>query len=279
MVFLTESVLTGAAEELSDIQKTLSDLPLRTILTSLALLVICIVVVHLIVKVADRLMQRSKLDSSLYRFIRSLLRVLLYFVSILLVATSLGINVTSLVALFSVLSLAISLAVQNVLSNVAGGVMLTGAKPFREGDYIRLEDLEGTVDEVTMVYTKLHTIDNRKVMIPNRKVSDTTIVNFSARGKRRLELEISASYDSPPETAMAALRRAAERVGGLPEEPILVEFQDFGESAIVYHVCIWIDPKDYLDKRYLLRRRIWEEFQAAGVKMTYPHLNVHVDKP
>ncbi|MBR3077807.1 MAG: mechanosensitive ion channel family protein [Oscillospiraceae bacterium] len=265
------------AEELSNIRDTLHGLPLRTILIALAMLVGSIVAVHLIMLVVDRLLKKTKLDSSVHRFIKVLLRVILYFASILIIASYLGIDVTSLVALLSVVSLAVTLSVQNALSNVAGGVMVMGTKPFKQGDYVSVDGLEGTVEEIGVVYTKLHTIDNRAVLIPNSKVAAATIENFSVLGKRRLGLTVSAAYTSEPERVMEALHKAVDRCQPLSGEPVVVEIQDFGESAIAYDVALWIPASEFLKRRWAMRRYIWEEFRAAGVEMTYPHLNVHVD--
>jgi len=277
MTFLTvtENLSTNELQELGN---TLSKLELKTVLYSLALLVACLIAVKLILIVIRRVLQRTNLDSALYRFILSLLRIMLCFLTILIVASSLGINVTSLVALFSVVSLAISLSVQNVLSNVAGGLMLFGAKPFKKGDYVSIDGQEGVIDEVTMAYTKLCTLDNRRVLIPNSKVSDSLIQNFTELGKRRLELVVAASYDSAPERVMQALHNAVDELGRLPDEPVIVEFQEFGDSAISYHVCVYVASTEYIEKRYLLRRLVWQEFKKAGVQMTYPHLNVHLDR-
>lgn len=269
---------SSAAEELNQIKETLSKLEWKNILFALGLLIVCLIAVKLILIVVRRVLRRTNLDGALYRFILSLLRIMLCFLSLLIVASSLGINVTSLLALFSVVSLAISLSVQNVLSNVAGGLMLIGAKPFKKGDFVSIEEQEGTVEEVTIAYTKLRTLDNRLVMIPNSKVSNALIQNYTKLGKRRLELVVAAAYDSDPARVMEALHSAVDRLGALPEEPVIVEFQEFGDSAISYHVCAYIPSGDYIEKRYLLRRLVWEEFQNAGVKMTYPHLNVHLER-
>ena len=179
-------------------------------------------------------------------------------------------------ALLSVVSLAISLSVQNALSNVAGGMMVMGTKPFKRGDYVSVDGLEGTVDEIGMVYTKLHTLDNRSVLIPNAKVSSATIENFSALGKRRLELEVSASYNSDPERVMEALRQAVTRCEPLTGEEIKIEFHSFDDSAITYHVHFWIPASRFVQTRFDLRRAVWEEFRKLGIEMTYPHLNVHL---
>ena len=269
---------SSTAEELSTLKRTLEQLPIKTVLIALAMLVISILIVKLVLAIVDKALKKTKLDVSQYRFIKALLRVLLYFCALMIIASYLGIDVTSLVALISVVSLAISLSVQNVLSNVAGGMMVIGAKPFKQGDYVSVDGLEGTVDEIGLVYTKLHTIDNRRALIPNSKTCSATIENFSALGKRRLELEVSASYDSDLELVREALRKAVDRCQPMEGEEIAVEFHSFDDSAIAYHVHFWIPSSRFVATRFALRRYVWEEFKSHGVQMTYPHLNVHLEE-
>ena len=269
---------SAAAEELSSLGDTLRNLPVKTALIALAMLAVSIVAVRLVLLAADHALKRTRLDSSQHRFLKALLRVLLYFCVLMMIASYIGIDVTALVALLSVLSLAVSLSVQNVLSNVAGGMMVIGTKPFKQGDYVCIDSMEGTIDEIGVVYTKLHTVDNRSVLIPNSIVSAVTVVNYSALGKRRLEMEVSASYDSEPERVFEALREAVRRCEPLPEEEIRVEFHSFDDSAIAYHVHFWVPSSRFMATRFDLRRYVWEAFKAHGVVMTYPHLNVHFDQ-
>lgn len=262
----------------SGLRDVLRNLPLNTLLCALLIFAVGIILIRLVLKLVSRLMQRTKLDAGLHHFIRTIVRGALWVCLTLIVAQYLGIDVTSLVALLSVVSLAISLSVQDTLSNVAGGVMVIGTKPFKRGDYVAVDSIEGTVDEIGVVYTTLHTVDNRSVLIPNSKVSSATIQNFSALGKRRLELEISASYHSAPDQVMRALRAAVERCEPLPKEEIRVEFHSFDDSSICYHVHFWVPASRFVQTRFELRRNIWEAFRAAGVEMTYPHLNVHLQQ-
>ena len=266
------------AQELVNLRDSLQAVPVRTALVAIAMLVVSILAVKLILLLVDRILRRTRLDVSLHRFIKTILRVVLYAAALLVIASYVGIDVTSLVALLSVVSLAISLSVQNALSNVAGGMMVLGTKPFKRGDYVSVDGLEGTIDEIGMVYTKLHTIDNRAVMIPNAKVSSATIENFSALGKRRLEQEFTAAYGSDPERTMEALHSAVKRCSPLEGEEVRVEFQSFDDSAIRYHVHFWIPASRFVQTRFDLRRYVWEEFRSAGVEMTYPHLNVHLEQ-
>lgn len=266
-----------AVEELKNLGDLLREVPIRHALIALAMLAVSILVIQLLIRLVDRLLRKTRLDRSHHRFLETLLRIVLYFCVLMMIASFLGVDVSALVALISVFTLAISLSVQNVLSNVAGGMMVLGTKPFKQGDYVSVDGLEGTIDELGVVYTRLHTIDNRSVLIPNSKVAGATIENFSALGKRRLGLTVSAAYTSDPERVMAALHRAVDRCEPLSGEPVVVEIQDFGESAIAYDVALWIPASEFLKRRWAMRRYIWEEFRAAGVEMTYPHLNVHVD--
>ena len=272
-MFRYTSVNTG---NLASVRESIENLSFRQVLIALAMLVASIVIVRVVIVIADRLLKRTKLDASMHRFLKTLLRFVLYFVTLLTIASYLGIDVTALVALLSVLTLAVSLSVQNALSNVAGGLMVMGAKPFKKGDFVSVDGMIGVVDEIDMVYTKLHTVDNRSVLIPNSKVSASTVENYSSYPKRRLELTVSASYDAEPERVMQALRAAVDRCEPLEGEEICVAIEDFGDSAISYHLHFWVQSPRFLTARFALRSYVWEAFRDGGIEMTYPHLNVHV---
>lgn len=267
---------SATAEELSNIKNSLQNVTLRTGLIALAMLLLSVVIVRLVIRLVDRILKRTRLDGSLHNFIKVMIRILLYFAAILTIASYVGVDVTSLVALLSVVTLAISLSVQNVLSNLAGGVMVMGTKPFKKGNYVSIDGLTGVVDEIGMVYTKLHTIDNRAVMVPNSKVAAATVENYSAFDKRRLELDVSASYDAEPSRVLEALRAAVDRCQPLEGEEICVAIQSFDDSAICYHIHFWIPSSRFIQTKFELNTAVWEEFRSHGVEMTYPHLNVHI---
>ena len=263
-------------EDLANVKASLESLTLKQVLIAVAMLAASIAIVRVVTMLVGRALKRTKLDESVHRLIKTILRFLLYFVALLVIASYLGVDVTALVALLSVLTLAVSLSVQNALSNVAGGLLVMGTKPFKKGDYVSVDGMTGVVDEITMVYTRLHTLDNRSVLIPNSKVAAATVENYSSYPKRRLDLTVSASYDADPERVMQALRSAIECCEPLKGEEICVAIEDFGDSAIAYHVHFWVASSRLIEARFELRTRIWEAFRDAGVEMTYPHLNVHV---
>ena len=263
-------------EDLANVKASLESLTLKQVLIAVAMLAASIAIVRVVTMLVGRALKRTKLDESVHRLIKTILRFLLYFVALLVIASYLGVDVTALVALLSVLTLAVSLSVQNALSNVAGGLLVMGTKPFKKGDYVSVDGMTGVVDEITMVYTRLHTLDNRSVLIPNSKVAAATVENYSSYPKRRLELTVSASYEADPGRVMEALRAAVERCQPLEGEEIKIAIQDFGDSAVSYYIHFWIPSARMIDARFELRTRIWEAFRDAGVEMTYPHLNVHV---
>ena len=144
---------------------------LKTILFALLLLVICLVIKAILLKLLDRGLNRfSQVEKSLHTFIRSMANILLWFITLMVVADSLGINASSLLALVSILGLAVSLSVKDSLSNLAGGLTILGTKPFKVGDYVEIGETGGTVQEIGLVYTKLTTIDNRRILMPNSLV-------------------------------------------------------------------------------------------------------------
>ncbi len=246
-----------------------------------ALIVVAAVVVgRLVMALVDRRLKRSKVDPSLARILRGLVKLVVGVVCVLLICETLGVEITSLLALFSVVGLALSLAIQGVLANLAGGMVLLWAKPFRTGDFVEVDGVLGTVKETTLMYTKLNTTDNRLVSIPNKIVSEVKVVNFAAEEKRRLELTFSASYDSPIDQVKAAVLEAmAENELILPDPAPVAGVVRFGPSAIEYNLWAWCRGTRYWDALYSANEAIKRALDAHGLEMTYDHLNVHMIGP
>ena len=193
------------------------------------------------------------------------------------VADSLGIPVTSLLALFSVLGLAVSLAVQDVLGNVAGGLVILFAKPFQIGDYIEADAGSGTVAAIDLTYTQLDTADGLRLMIPNSLLSDSKITNYTQLGTRRIDHAVTASYDDPiPAVRAACLEAVSMTPDILPDPAPAVVVTNYGESAIEYHVRCWSKVDTYWNANYALLENIKTCFDRDGVTMTYNHLNIHI---
>ena len=193
-------------------------------------------------------------------------------------ASSLGIDVTGIVALASVLTLALSLALQNMVSNIIGGFTILYTHPFHSGDYVEIAGQSGTVEEINMTYTKLSTPDNKVISIPNSAVVAAQIVNYSAQSTRRVEITVSAAYTVPTQKVIDALALAGTMDKVLLDPAPMAVLTGYGESAINYSLRVWVKTEDYWDVYFALNQRVKAVFDEQGITMTYPHLNVHLDK-
>ena len=253
------------------------NISLGLILKVLFTVVCCVIAVKVIGGVIARVLNRSHLETTLSKFIQSMLRVVLYFVAILIVLGSLGIDVTSLIALLSVAGLAVSLALQNTLSNLAGGIQLLITKPFSVGNYVEAGANSGTVQAVGLAYTVLVTPDNKVVHVPNSDIAAARIVNYNGKDTRRIEIKVTASYDAPIQTVkdtIHALIAGDERIHAQPAPFVAVS--SYGASSIEYTLRVWCASGDYWGVYFRLMDGMKPAFDGAGVEMTYDHLNVHI---
>lgn len=272
------NVEAAAAEEtLNVLENTFHHYSWTQFAILICLAVACAAVVKITLALADKAMARARIDRGVHTFLLSGLKVFLWLVAICVVLGYLGVPMTSLVALLSVLGLAVSLAVQGTLSNLAGGIMLLTARPFSSGDFVEAGGVSGTVHEVGLVYTKINTPDNKVVYVPNGDISAKTIINYTAEDKRRVELKFSVSYDAPLETVKEAIGRAmAEHPLVLKDEETMVRADSYGDSSIQYVMRCWCATEDYWTVYFDLNEAVKDELDRAGAEMSYPHVNVHM---
>ncbi|MFV0497396.1 MAG: mechanosensitive ion channel family protein [Candidatus Fimivivens sp.] len=256
---------------------TFGALTMDKLLSTLLVLALCLVGIKILMRLVSRMLAKSKVDKTLHRFIYSAVYILLYVLTGLVVADQLAIQVTSLIAVLSVVGLAISLAVQGALSNVMGGVMILLNKPFVVGDYVEAGEISGTVDEIGLSYTKFMMPDNKMVFVPNSDIASARIINYTNATQRRLEIKVTASYDSPTERVKKALCAAAARHEEIASDPpVFANISDYRDSCIEYILRVWVPTDDYWPIYFALLEEIREEFEKDAVEMTYPHMNVHM---
>lgn len=234
--------------------------------------------ITILVKFLDKALGRSKFDAAAVSLILSVIRVALFIVLALITASALGIDVTGVVALASVLTLAISLSVQDALSNLIGGFTLLYTKPFHIGDFVEIGGESGTVQQIGLTYTKLLTADRKTVSVPNKTVVAAQIVNFTAAGTRRVDINIQVSYESDPDLVLEALQKAAQVPTALDSPAVYTAISAYNESTIGYILQVWSTADDYWATMHAINRNIKTVFEQMGVILTYPHLNVHIDK-
>lgn len=262
---------------MEQILATLTSVTLNSILPSLITLALGIVVIKSVMKLLDRAIERTRLEKAAVSLLRSLLKVVLYVLLGLMVASGLGIDVSGVLALTSVVSLVVSLSLQDALSNVVGGFTLLSTRPFKAGDYVEIGGQGGTVLSIDITYTTLASPDNKTISIPNSTVVSSQIVNYATSGSRRVDIAVSASHDSPIEDVKRALLAAADLDFVQTDPAPFVGVDKFGESAVQYVLRVWTATDRYWDAYFQINENIPAQFKKAGVRMTYPHLNVHMD--
>ena len=247
------------------------------ILPVVLILVVGILVIRVVMRIVNKALENSKLEKAAHSLIKTVIRAVLYGLLALIAASKLGIDVTSVVALASVLTLAVSLAVQNALANVMGGFTLLYTKPFSSGDFVEIAGQSGTVQEIGLAYTRLSTPDNKSVYIPNSAVTAAEIVNYTVLGTRRVDIAVSASYDTPVQLVLQTLRQAGNVPTALEDKEPVAAVDNYGDSAINYVLRVWCNASDYWTTKCAVMEQIKVLFDEKGVEMTYPHLNVHLN--
>ena len=249
-----------------------------SLLPAVLLLALGLLAIRLVMGLVEKMLKKTKLEKAAFSLIKTVIRVVLYGLLALIIADKLGIDVTGVVALASVLTLAISLSVQNALTNLISGFTLLYTKPFVSGDYVEVAGQSGTVQEIGLTYTKLATPDNKVISIPNGSVTSAQIVNYTVLGRRRIDIRVSAAYTNSVEEVLDALKEAGDLPAVLPEQGVFAALESYGESSMGYVLRVWTNTEDFWDATYEINRRIKQVFDARGIAMTYPHLNVHLDK-
>lgn len=266
-------------EEIEKILQTkLGGYSLSHILSAILTLLICLLVSRLLQKLAKKLLHRGKkLNDRLRQIILTAIKVVLYVLTGIITAGALGLNTTSVTALVSVLTLGVTLAAEDILGNVAGGLVILSSHPFNIGDEIEISGTVGVVREIALNHTKVETCNGQYVMLPNKELSSSRIINYTAMGRRRVVVNITASYDAPTDTVKAACMEAvAATPNVLPEPAPQAYLTGYGSSSIEYSVRCWTETKDYWGAYYALNENLRTAFAAHNVEMTYDHLNVHV---
>lgn len=269
-----------AEETIQTVTGFFSDLNLQKIITIILLFVGCMVAMKIILKVTDRAFRKLEVEKSLHTFLHAALRVILWLITVCIVLDYVGVPMTSLVAVLGVIGLAVSLAIQGTLSNLAGGIQVLVSKPFKAGDFVEAGGVSGTVKEVGLAYTKLNTIDNKVISVPNGQISSEKIINYTTAEQRRVDLKFDASYDAPAEQVLAAIKGviSAHPKALFTPEPF-VRVSAYKDSSIEYSIRVWCATADYWDLYYDLLEQVKKAFDERGIEIPYNHLNVHLIQP
>ena len=253
---------------------------LGTILIAFIIFLIGKKLIRWAVRLIGKAFERMQMEPGVAGFISSVLKAVLYFLLFMIIANVVGIATASVVALVGSVGLTIGLALQGSLSNFAGGVLILLLKPFRVGDYILAQGLEGVVTKVDLFYTSLLTVDNRTVVLPNGVLSNGSIVNVTHEPERRLDLLIPIGYGDDIRTAKELLRKIADRHSDkiLQNRDITTIVGDFGDDAIEIAFRVWVKKEDYWDVRAALLEDVKYMFDEQGITIPFHQLDVFMKK-
>ncbi|MCD7772247.1 MAG: mechanosensitive ion channel family protein [Oscillospiraceae bacterium] len=224
-----------------------------------------------------KMLTRTKMQTGAVTFSCSMCKILLYCVLVLWIGMQFGVTEASVAALVASAGVAIGLAFQGGLSNLAGGFMILVFQPFHVGDYIITQGMEGTVQKIEIMYTTLLTTDTRRVIVPNGTLADNVMVNVTAANRRKLEVKASISYEDSLETAKKVLEGLIEENPDvLHEEEHLVFVSELGDNGVVLGLRCWVPTDQYYPVLWWMNERIKLRFDEAGLHIPYPQMDVHI---
>lgn len=237
--------------------------------------------ISLAIRFLKRSLEKTKVDAGVVQFACSVGKAVLYMMLVFNIAISLGVTESSVAALLGTAGVTIGLALQGGLANLAGGVMLLLFKPFVVGDYIiqdQQNGCEGTVARIEICYTTLLSIDNKKIVVPNGTLSNSTIINVTAKETRKLEIKVGISYESDIQKAKEILQKILlddpDTKGDKSEMVVFVD--ELADSAVIMGLRVWVPTDDYWPVKWRLNQKIKEEFDAQGIVIPYNQVDVHL---
>lgn len=249
------------------------------VLLAILVYVIASKLIHKLCKIIVASMKRANADTGVTQFVSSFVKATLYGLLIITIATSFGVKESSIAALLASSGVAIGLALQGGLSNLAGGVIILILRPFVVGDYIIecTDKQEGTVVKIDLFYTTLSTVDNRRITIPNGNLTSASIVNVTARDQRKLEIKVEIAYSSDLKKAKSILERLLhEDEHVLSDQEMQVFVDELGASGIMLGLRAWVNTEQYWPTKWRLNEEIKLAFDEEGIEIPFPQMDVHI---
>ncbi len=248
-----------------------------SIILAVVVLIVGLILTKLSVKLLSKGLSKTKLELTVIKFTTQVARIILYVLLLTVVLSILGIPSTSIITVIGTAGVAIGLALQNSLSNVAGGFLLMLTKPFKIGDYIVSNGVEGTVSQISILHTRLDSFTNQAIFIPNGQVVNAVVINNSGNDTRRVDLKFSISYNDDYAKARDLIMSIVEKHPlGLKTPAPFVRMVEHGASSIVIAARVWVKTEDYWDVYFDLTEQVRECFIENEIEIPYDQLDVHV---
>ena len=260
---------------LDSIAKALPSIAMR-LLWVIFLLAIMKPVVNMVIKTLRAILHKGKADPLLESFLVSLVKTVVYIGFFFMIISGIGVQATSLVAILGTAGIAVGLALQGSLANLAGGVLILFFRPFLKGEFITTGAGSGTVTAIHILYTTLTTPDNKRIIIPNGQLANGAITNISREPERRVDMVISTSYDTPVEKAKAVLQRIAEGNDKvLHEKGYTIRLNAHSASSLDYNFRVWTKSENYWEVYYTMMETVVIEFAKEGIEIPYQKIDIY----
>ncbi|MFB9885671.1 mechanosensitive ion channel family protein [Balneatrix alpica] len=229
-------------------------------------------------RLAFNVLVKARTEETLASFVRTLIHAVLVVLTVIVALTQVGVQTTSLIAVIGAAGLAIALALKDSLENIAAGILLTVFRPFRLGNYIECSGVGGSVEQISLLSTQLRTPDNKHVILPNATLLKSTVVNYSAKGERRIDLVVGVGYKTDLAHAKAVLQRIlAEESRILPEPAPVIGVLALADNSVNFAVRPWVKSEDYWEVTYALNQRIKTVLDEEGIEIPFPQRTLHIE--
>ena len=247
------------------------------IIAALIILIVGYWISRIVKKILTKILRKRNIEGVIVSFVSSLAYIALMTFVIIAAISELGIQTVSFVAVLGAVGLAIGLALQGSLSNFASGFLLIIFRPFKEGDYIEAAGTAGTVEEIRIFTTSLATPDNKKVIIPNSKLTDDNIINYTAKKTRRFQLIVGVSYSADLDKTRSALQSVIDRNDQiLKDPPSMIAVKELAESSVNFVVRVWAKSEDYGDIYFGLAEAVKKQLDSEGISIPFPQRDLHI---
>ena len=248
------------------------------IIVAIITLVLGIFIIKILMYIIKKAFNKNKkMEKITISFFCSVIRIVLYILLLLIVSQMIGIPIAGFVSLLSIVGLAISLAIQDTLSNLFNGLILVSTKPFKTGEYVQIGDEEGTVLSINTMTTTLLTTDNKEIIIPNSTVAKEEIINYDRTGIRRLDLRFDVAYSSDINKVKEVILNVIKSDGRVYlDKKISINIDKFNDSSITFISKCWCDSEDYWDLKYLFNEQIFNEFKKNDISIPFDQLEVRL---
>lgn len=238
-------------------------------------LILGLIVVRLVVRIIRKILSKTKMEKIAQHFLVAIIKFLLYLVWILVLLSMIGINITGIITALSALLLAVGMALESNISNLANGIVMVSTHMFKKGDYIYVDGKEGSITEINFLFTTIITTDNKKVTIPNSTIVNSSVINAGANPKRRVDFTFSVAYETDVEKVKKIVIDVMKSDGRIDLDPApFCRLKTLGASSIDFFANCWCDTADYWDVYYYVMENVYNEFKRANISIPYNQLEI-----